>query len=120
MSQFFLDGSLRTYYLGEQIEEGLSYPLMTAEVAAAVIKRQDAVKFHPCQPCHPTHASYASSGRTLHLSAFRVAPSRGGQSLLKAVRGQPGEPRGVTGVTLPSTIAGSTFQVLRTTCQSCR
>ena len=38
--KFFLDGSIRTYYLGEQIEGG-SYPLIATEVASAAIKRAD-------------------------------------------------------------------------------
>jgi hypothetical protein len=38
--KFFLDGSIRTYYLGEQIEGG-SYPLVATEVASAAIRRAD-------------------------------------------------------------------------------
>ena len=39
--QFFLDGSIRTYYLGEQVENGRSYPLIATEVASAAITRSD-------------------------------------------------------------------------------
>jgi len=39
--KFFLDGSIRTYYLGEQIENGRSYPLIATEVASAAISRSD-------------------------------------------------------------------------------
>jgi hypothetical protein len=39
--KFFLDGSIRTYYLGEQIEDNRSYPLIATEVASAAIKRAD-------------------------------------------------------------------------------
>ncbi|MGP8069474.1 MAG: hypothetical protein ACLP5V_06255 [Candidatus Bathyarchaeia archaeon] len=42
--KLFLDGSLRSYYLGEQIEDSRSYPLVATEVAAAVIKRDDTGK----------------------------------------------------------------------------
>jgi hypothetical protein len=39
--RFFLDGSIRTYYLGEQIEDNRSYPLIATEVASAAIRRAD-------------------------------------------------------------------------------
>jgi len=39
--KYFLDGSIRTYYLGEQIENGRSYPLIATEVASAAISRSD-------------------------------------------------------------------------------
>ena len=39
--KFFLDGSIRTYYLGEQLENGRSYPLIATEVASAAISRSD-------------------------------------------------------------------------------
>jgi hypothetical protein len=39
--KFFLDGSIRTYYLGEQIENGRAYPLIATEVASAAITRSD-------------------------------------------------------------------------------
>lgn len=39
--RYFIDGSIRTYYLGEQIEHGRSYPLVATEVASAAISRLD-------------------------------------------------------------------------------
>jgi hypothetical protein len=39
--KFFLDGSIRTYYLGEQLENGRSYPIIATEVASAAISRSD-------------------------------------------------------------------------------
>ena len=37
----FIDGSIRTYYLGEQIEGNRAYPVMATEVATAVIQREE-------------------------------------------------------------------------------
>jgi hypothetical protein len=39
--QYFLDGSIRTYYLGEQIEGNRAYPVMATEVASAIVQRGD-------------------------------------------------------------------------------
>ena len=39
--KYFLDGSIRTYYLGEQLENGRSYPLIATEVASAAILRSE-------------------------------------------------------------------------------
>ena len=39
--RFFLDGSIRTKYVGEFIEGGLSFPLIVSEVAVAVMQRKD-------------------------------------------------------------------------------
>jgi hypothetical protein len=37
--RYFLDGSIRTYYLGEQIEGNRAYPVMATEVASAIVER---------------------------------------------------------------------------------
>ena len=39
--RYFLDGSIRTYYWGEKIEGNKGFPVMVAEVASAVIHRED-------------------------------------------------------------------------------
>ncbi|MEM3588060.1 MAG: hypothetical protein QXO71_12170 [Candidatus Jordarchaeaceae archaeon] len=39
--RFFLDGSLKTYYLGEYIIPALSFPFMAGEIAAACLFRND-------------------------------------------------------------------------------
>jgi len=37
---YFLDGSIRTYYLGEQVEGSRAYPVMASEVASAIVRRK--------------------------------------------------------------------------------
>src|SRR5579871_5157696 len=37
--RFFIDGSLRTYYLGTGVENGRSFPIELAQIGAAVIER---------------------------------------------------------------------------------
>ena len=39
--RYFLDGSLKTYYLGEYIVPALSFPFMAGEIAAACLFRRD-------------------------------------------------------------------------------
>jgi len=39
--RFFLDGSLKTYYLGEYVIPSLSFPFMAGEIAAACLYRND-------------------------------------------------------------------------------
>jgi len=39
--QFFIDGSLRTYFLGTGIEGKRSFPIELAQIGSAVIKRED-------------------------------------------------------------------------------
>jgi hypothetical protein len=39
--RFFIDGSFRTYFLGTGIESGRSFPIMLAQIGAAVIRRED-------------------------------------------------------------------------------
>ncbi len=39
--RFFIDGSFRTYFLGTGIEAGRSFPIMIAQIGAAVIRRSD-------------------------------------------------------------------------------
>jgi hypothetical protein len=38
---FFVDGSFRTYFLATGIESGRSFPVMLAQIGAAVIRRED-------------------------------------------------------------------------------
>lgn len=38
---YFLDGSLRTKYLGEYIEEDRSFPILASEVSCAVVKKSE-------------------------------------------------------------------------------
>lgn len=44
--KFFLDGSLRTKFIGEYVDQDSSFPILTAEVACCALKR-DAKKLHP-------------------------------------------------------------------------
>lgn len=37
--KFFLDGSIRTKYVGEYVEGALSFPIIVSEVAVGVVKR---------------------------------------------------------------------------------
>ncbi|MHA1834659.1 MAG: DNA double-strand break repair nuclease NurA [Candidatus Baldrarchaeia archaeon] len=37
--KFFLDGSIRTKYIGEYIEGGLAFPIIVSEIAVAVVKK---------------------------------------------------------------------------------
>jgi len=39
--RYFLDGSLRTYYMGELIEGNKGFPILAAEIASAVMGRDD-------------------------------------------------------------------------------
>jgi len=39
--RFFIDGSFRTYFLGTGVEVGRSFPIMLAQIGAAVIHRND-------------------------------------------------------------------------------
>jgi hypothetical protein len=39
--RFFLDGSLKTYYLGDYILPSFSFPILTGEIAAACLFRRD-------------------------------------------------------------------------------
>jgi predicted transcriptional regulator len=39
--RFFLDGSLKTYYLGDYLLPSFSFPILTGEIAAACLFRQD-------------------------------------------------------------------------------
>jgi len=39
--RFFIDGSFRTYFLGTGVEVGRSFPIMLAQIGAAVIFRED-------------------------------------------------------------------------------
>jgi hypothetical protein len=45
--RFFIDGSLRTYYLGTGIEGNRSFPIEMAQIGAAVVERDDSGKVHP-------------------------------------------------------------------------
>lgn len=39
--RFFIDGSFRTYFLGTGIEGGRSFPIMLAQIGAAVMRREE-------------------------------------------------------------------------------
>ncbi|HYB60447.1 MAG TPA: hypothetical protein VEH50_03120 [Methylomirabilota bacterium] len=39
--RFFLDGSLRTYFLGTGVERGRSFPIMLAQIGASCVRRSD-------------------------------------------------------------------------------
>lgn len=39
--RYFIDGSFRTYFLGTGVEAGRSFPIMLAQIGAAVIRRED-------------------------------------------------------------------------------
>ncbi len=45
--RFFIDGSLRTYYLATGIEGNRSFPIELAQIGAAVMERDDKGKVHP-------------------------------------------------------------------------
>jgi hypothetical protein len=45
--RFFIDGSLRTYYLATGIEGNRSFPIELAQIGAAVMERNDKGKVHP-------------------------------------------------------------------------
>lgn len=45
---YFLDGSLRTKYLGDYIEEERSFPILASEVSCAVVKREENL-LKPCK-----------------------------------------------------------------------
>jgi hypothetical protein len=45
--RFFIDGSLRTYYLATGIEGNRSFPIELAQIGAAVMKRDEQGKVHP-------------------------------------------------------------------------
>lgn len=44
--RFFVDGSFRTYFLGTGIESGRSFPIMLAQIGAAVVRREDDGRLH--------------------------------------------------------------------------
>ena len=44
--RFFLDGSIRTKYVGEYIEGDLSFPVIASEIAVAAMEKKDK-KIHP-------------------------------------------------------------------------
>ena len=39
--RFFLDGSIRTEYVGEYVEGGLSFPVIVSEIAVAAMERRN-------------------------------------------------------------------------------
>jgi len=39
--RYFLDGSLRTYFLGTGLERGRSFPIMLAQIGASCVNRRD-------------------------------------------------------------------------------
>jgi len=45
--RFFIDGSIRSYYLATGIEGNRSFPIELAQIGAAVMKREDNGKVHP-------------------------------------------------------------------------
>ena len=47
--QFFLDGSIRTYYWGEKLEGNTGVPIMIAEAASAVVSRDSAGTVKPAK-----------------------------------------------------------------------
>lgn len=50
--RFFIDGSLRTYYLATGIEGNRSFPIELAQIGAAVMQRNDLGKVRPLQVRH--------------------------------------------------------------------
>jgi len=50
--RFFVDGSIRTYFLGTGIEGAHSFPIEMAQIGAAVVERNDdgRIKVFDCQP----------------------------------------------------------------------
>jgi len=50
--QFFIDGSLRTYYLATGIEGNRSFPIELAQIRAAVMQRNDAGTVRPLAVSH--------------------------------------------------------------------
>ncbi|MEO0073458.1 MAG: hypothetical protein ABIK43_02190 [candidate division WOR-3 bacterium] len=44
--RYFIDGSFRTYFLGTGVETGRSFPIMLAQIGAAVIRREDDGRLH--------------------------------------------------------------------------
>jgi hypothetical protein len=46
--RFFLDGSIRTKYIGEYVEGSLSFPIVVSEIAVGVV-RKDQKKLVPCE-----------------------------------------------------------------------
>jgi len=51
LCKFFLDGSLRTKYLGDYIQEPYSFPVLASETASAVVERDGA----SCRPAKVLH-----------------------------------------------------------------
>jgi hypothetical protein len=84
--QYFLDGSIRTYYLGEQIEGNRAYPVMATEVASAIVergndgranialfKRRIALLIPPCPPVSDdTFNQLAKIGNSFEQDATKL------------------------------------------------
>jgi hypothetical protein len=47
--QYFIDGSIRTYYIATGIESSRSFPIELAQIGAAVMQRDDRGRVRPLQ-----------------------------------------------------------------------
>jgi hypothetical protein len=56
--QYFLDGSLRTYYWGDIAVSTASYPVLASEIAVSVLKRDENGFMHPCSSSHEVIAIF--------------------------------------------------------------
>src|SRR5712692_1550997 len=50
--RYFIDGSLRTYYLATGIENNRSFPIELAQIGAAVMQRDDQGRVRPLTTLH--------------------------------------------------------------------